>query len=155
MSKKDFKTNLTYLHKVHTAELKAGKMVKVEEELRDGPRGVSFKLFKKTGDKTEKYVAKQKEDGTFELYIVVGDKKDSQTLSKADLIKEIKKIKGLEFAIKYLASAKAVARQRARSSARTRSRKTSRKRTSRKTSKKRASRKTSKKRTSRKRKSRK
>lgn len=122
-TRKSSTSNLTYLFQNHWKELKNGKMFELEEKIMDGPRGVSFKLFKKESGKVLKYTAKQNEDGTFNLYVIDGDKKDVQTLSRADLLKTIKTVKALAFAVKYLSSAQG----RSRSMKRARSRKSRRK----------------------------
>jgi hypothetical protein len=141
-------SKITYRHKEESTDIKNGKITVYEEDIIDGPKGVSFKLYKKTDTKKEKIIGRRNDDGTYTFIHIVDDKKDSKNLSLADLLKEIKKIKGLEFAVKYLSTAKMARASRALS--RSGSRKGSKKRTSRKGSKKRTSRKGSKKRTSRK-----
>jgi hypothetical protein len=117
-----------------------GKKIYTEELILDGPKGTSFKYFKKTDDKAEKYMGRRNEDGTFSFTVIKGDGKDTKDLSLADLIKEIKKIKVLEFVVQYLSKSK---QNRSQSRAKRGSRKGSKK-ASRKGSKK-ASRKGSKK----------
>ena len=141
--KKGSKSNLTHLHRRKSSDLKNGKIITVEEDVIDGPKsGISFKYFKRDGDKTEKYQAKQNDDGTFTLTIIKDGKVDSQRVSKSDLLKTINKVKELDFAHKYIASTKQARMKLRRASRRKTSKKASGKprrkasRKSRKTSRK-------------------
>ncbi len=155
----------TYLHHEQSKQIKNGKVTIHEEQVIDGPKGLSFKLYKRDGDKKEKIVGKRNKDGTFTIIHIKGDKKDSNNYTVEELKKEIKKHKELDFVNKYVSTAKIArqSRKMSRASSRRRSRaakKASRKakKTSRKTSRKakRTSRKGSRKakKTSRRRKSR-
>ena len=113
-----------------------------EEQVIDGPKGLSFKLYKRDGDKKEKIVGKRNESGTFTVIYIKGDKKDTETYTLEELKKEVKKNKELDFVTKYISTAKIArtSRRLSRASSKRRSRGakkvTSKRRTSRKTSRK-------------------
>ena len=117
-------SSLTFKHHTEHQEMVNGKKVYTEELILDGPKGTSFKYFKKTDDKAEKYVGRRNEDGTFSFTVIKGDGKDTKDLSLTDLIKEIKKIKVLEFVVQYLSKSK---QNRSQSRAKRRSKKVSKK----------------------------
>ena len=95
------------IHKVETKEIKNGVVIKHEENIIDGTKGLSFKLFDQKGDAKEKYYGKSNPDGTFNFVIIMDNKKDEiDKLTLVELIEELKKIKGLKFVIDYLASIK-------------------------------------------------
>nr|QBK88339.1 MAG: hypothetical protein LCMiAC01_00030 [Mimivirus LCMiAC01] len=95
--------HLKHLYKRSSSDLKGDKVVTLEESLIDGPKGISFKLYKKNGDKIEKYTGRQNPDGTFTLWIVKGGVKDKQEkIGIDDLMTIIKKVKDLAFVVKYM-----------------------------------------------------
>ncbi len=108
MSTKKPRTKLTYLHKKSHTEIKGDDKLVVEEVVMDGPRGVSFKFFHKKNDKTKKVTGRQDEAGKFSLRVMEDKevKLDEKDLSLADLLKHLKKMKDLDFAVKYLSAAK-------------------------------------------------
>ena len=112
MSKHDSKSksNWDYLHVKTAKEVKNGKVVIHEEEVKHKDGVLVFKLYKKSGDKIERYHGKMNADGTFTLTQGVKGDKESKTMSKTDLLKELKKHKDLEFAEKYLANLKQLSR---------------------------------------------
>lgn len=103
------KSNLTFLHDKKHIEIKNNTVTNLEEVVRDGDRGISFKYYSKEGDKTVKVTGFQTgPDGKFNVK-VVRDKNvesDDKDLSLADVLKLLKGIKGMEFATKYLSSSK-------------------------------------------------
>ncbi len=137
---------LTYLHHITTKSISGDKKVIHEEKVVHNERGISFSYFHKEGTKEEKYKGRKNADGTYVLMTFAGGKKDEITYSKADLLKELKKIKVLKFVSEYV-EAKG-GRRKSRSKSRSGSKKSS-KRTSRKASR-RGSKRTSRKRASRK-----
>jgi len=108
--KKTDRKELLFFHQVTNKSVEKGKETVIYEEIiRQRPKdkgGIQFKLFKKKGDKIEKYVGKQTPKGTFEFYIVKNNKKDSQELTFEELKKVVKKIKELEFVSKFLKNVK-------------------------------------------------
>lgn len=103
MSKKG---SLTFLHQVSTKNIKNGEKVIHEEEVVHGDRGLKFKYYHKEGDHIEKVTGVQKADGSFVIITVLGDKKDTQELSKEDTIKMLAKHKHLKFALDYIKAMK-------------------------------------------------
>nr|QBK88983.1 MAG: uncharacterized protein LCMiAC02_00760 [Mimivirus LCMiAC02] len=104
------KRKLLFLHEIINKSVEKGKdSVIYEEEIRQYAKdkgGIQFKLFKKKGDKIEKYVGKETPKGTFNFYVVKDNKKDEQELTFEDLKKVVKNIKGLEFVVKFLKTVK-------------------------------------------------
>ena len=77
----------------------------VEEFLRDGPKGISFKALKKIAGKKNSFVkisGKELEDGNFGITIKIEDNAEQKTVSKKDLMALIKKHKELAFLEKYM-----------------------------------------------------
>jgi len=82
---------------------KGDKVTVYEVEVRDGPKGVSFKFFSKSEEKTIKYLGKQKPDGSFFYMADVDGKKDSkESVSRAGVVGLISGVRGLEKAVEYL-----------------------------------------------------
>ena len=109
MSKKSgSKSKLTYLHEKTHKEIKNDTVTILEEEVKDGPKGISFKFYQKKGGNILKVKGYQAgPDGNFKVMITKdGDKKESTDLSLADVIKMIKTMKDLDFAVKYLSGSK-------------------------------------------------
>ena len=96
------KSKPSYLHKYHVKTISNGKTSETEEFIIDGSRGLSFKFFNRKDDHVVKYSGREKSDGTFDIKQRIGDKVESSVLSADDLITLFKKVKGLEFAAKYL-----------------------------------------------------
>ena len=98
-SKKNSKktpTNLNYLYQNTQKSVKDGKVEVMEEMVVDGPRGLKINYYKKSGDKAEKIVIYSKGDG-FVMKSADGEK----TLSKAELLDELKSNKKLKFAAEF------------------------------------------------------
>ena len=152
---KPTKSNLTFLFNNTTETVNNGKHMKLEQKVINGERGSSFKFFKKDGDKVHKISAHQEEKGkdSFKFIVIEGEKRDEKILKLAEVIKEIKNRKELEFALKYFEKEVKLGRQSSQKrSSKKSSRKASKKaskKSSRKASKK-ASKKSSKKKSSRK-----
>ena len=95
------------IHKVESKEIKNGVVIKHEESIIDGSKGLSFKLFDQKGDKKEKYYGKSNTDGTFNFVMILDNQKNEiDKLTLVELIEELKKIKGFKFVIDYLGSIK-------------------------------------------------
>jgi len=76
------KKDLEYFYHSLNQMLKNGKFTAVEEKIIKGDRGISFKYYKKVDKKIEKYSARQNTDGTFTYTTIIGEKKDTKTLSR-------------------------------------------------------------------------
>ncbi len=97
------KSNLKYLFKKFDQELKGDKMVTLEKKLIDGDRGISFNYYNRNGDKVVKYSGVQNSDGTFKVFVIQGDTRDThESMSLEDVLKMFAKIKELDFIVKYL-----------------------------------------------------
>jgi len=137
MSKSDIK----YLHKTSYTHVEDGKVEVIDEQIIHGSKGLSFKMYKKADGKVEKYTCFGNADGTYTLKHRKDDKEDTQTLTKEELLKELKSVKALAFAVDYIKSAKDLkggkrgSRKTSRKTSKKSSRKSSRK-TSRKSSRK-------------------
>jgi hypothetical protein len=116
----------------------------METKLIHGDKGLTVKFFEKDGKNMTKILIIKKPEG-FLLKVIKNDETSEQTLSKEQLLKELKKYKEMDFATDYIKSA-TIARatsKKVRKLSRKTSKKTSKK-SSKKTSKK-SSKKTSKK----------
>ena len=97
-------SKIKYLHKIAESHVKNGKRTTREEFLIDGSKGFSMKYYSKEDDKKIKVHAKGS-DGKYELTITDGDKKDKKTVTKEELMKELKNM-GIDFAYNYMKGAK-------------------------------------------------
>lgn len=93
-------SKLTYLHKVLHQSLKDGVMSTYEEIILDGPKGITVKYFSKTGKESDKIKIVGKDD-KFEMTVQEGDKVEKKTLTKDELVSELKKNKKLKFASEF------------------------------------------------------
>lgn len=101
------KGNLTFLHKVETTNVHDGKVVVHEEEVVHGEKGLKIKYYHKENNKIDKFVAVQKEDGSFIVIVTAdGQKGEGQPMSKDDVIDLLKKHKHLKFALDYVKTIK-------------------------------------------------
>lgn len=100
------RVELTYLHKKSHTEVKAGKVMVVEEQVKDGPKGISFKFYQKKDNKVTKVVGFQI-NGKFTLKITRDGKNEPEKagLGKTEVLKALSSMKDLEFATKYLSTA--------------------------------------------------
>jgi hypothetical protein len=100
------RVELTYLHKKSHTEVKAGKVMVVEEQVKDGPKGISFKFYQKKDNKVTKVVGFQM-NGKFTLKITRDGKNEPEKtgLGKTEVLKALSSMKDLEFATKYLSTA--------------------------------------------------
>lgn len=95
-------STLTYKYVNNTNTLSNGKKTYLEENLFDGPKGVSFKYYNKVDDVVIKYAAKQ-EDDMFLLYTKENDKEDRTNITRKDLMSFLKKkAPMLNFVVDYL-----------------------------------------------------
>ena len=98
---------LTFLHMQHSKEIKDGKVVEHEEQIIEGDKGLTFKLFKKNDKESQKHHIKHNDDGTFTYKMMVGDKKNEMNnISVDELLKELKSSKDLKFVVDYVSSMK-------------------------------------------------
>ena len=98
-SKKDSKktpSNLNYLYQNTQKSVKDGKVEVLEEIVIDGPRGLKINYYMKSGNTVEKIVIFGKDD-SFKMKSIDGEK----TLSKTELLNEIKSNKKLKFASEF------------------------------------------------------
>ena len=142
-SKKDSKktpSKLNYLYQNTQKSVKDDKVEVLEEIVVDGPRGLKINYYMKSGNTVEKIVIFGKDD-SFKMKSVDGEK----TLTKTELLNEIKSNKKLKFASEFAKTQKGgnVMTGGAKKSSKKGSKKTSKK-VSKKSSKK-GSKKTSKK----------
>jgi len=93
-------SKLTYLHKKMEQSIKNGEVTTYEEVILDGPKGVTVKLYSKSGGESEKIVITGKDD-KFVMKTMIGDKKEEIQMNKKELIEELKKNKKLKFAADF------------------------------------------------------
>ncbi len=115
-----------FLHEVNEKQVKDGKVMVHEELIIHGEKGVTMKFYHKESDKIMKVVIVKKPDG-YLMKTVMDGKAAESTISKADLVKELKKHKQLKFILDYIESAKDLARPVKRGSRKAGSRKGSKK----------------------------
>jgi hypothetical protein len=101
------KSLLTYLHKKSEEKREGDNYSMVEEQVLNGPKGISFKFYNKKNDKTIKINAMQT-NGKFILKVT---KDNKVTLDKTDLdmpalLNLIKDMSEVAFAVKYLKDSK-------------------------------------------------
>jgi hypothetical protein len=92
--------SLKFLHKVLNESLKNGVREAYEEQIIEGPRGITIKLFKKDADGVEKILITGKDD-TYKMRTQKGEKKDEKDLSLKDMLAELKSNKLLKFAAEF------------------------------------------------------
>jgi len=102
------KSNLSFLHEKKFMDVKNDVVTLIEEVVRDGSKGISFKYFHKVGDKVVKIQAYQNAPGGEFEYKETKDKEagEPEKLTLAKLIAKIEKKKELKFALDYLKGAK-------------------------------------------------
>ena len=93
----------------HTKYLKTINKEKDEQEehdenLIDGDKGLSFKVFHRDGNSTEKYAGRRNPDGSFTLIHIRDNQRSEHVYTLQELINEIKNIKSLQFVVKYLST---------------------------------------------------
>ena len=93
-------SSLTYLHKVLNESLKNGEKTTYEEVIIDGPKGVTIKMFSKDKNGAERISISGSND-KFVMKVMDGDKTEEKTLSREEVIAEIKKNKKLKFAVDF------------------------------------------------------
>lgn len=92
--------SLKFLHKVLNESLKNGVREAYEEQIIEGPRGITIKLFKKDADGVEKILITGKEDN-YKMRTQKGDKKDEKELNLKEMLSELKSNKSLKFAAEF------------------------------------------------------
>jgi hypothetical protein len=93
-------SKLNYLHKVLNQTLKNGVSQTHEEVIIDGSKGITIKLYTKSGDSVERISISGKDDN-FTMRVQSGEKKTEKTLTKEELMDELKKNKLLKFAADF------------------------------------------------------
>lgn len=93
-------TNLTYLHKVMTQTLTDGVVITHEEQIVDGPKGVSIKYFSKDKSGQEK-ISIYFKNGEYIMKVDMNGEKSEKKLSKSEVLEELKKNKKLKFAADF------------------------------------------------------
>jgi hypothetical protein len=94
-------SELTYMFKNSQSEMKNGEMTSYEEEVLNGSKGVTVKMFKKEGSTLEKIKITGKDDKYVMVTIIDGDKKEV-SMNKSEFVAEVKKNKKLKFATDFL-----------------------------------------------------
>ena len=103
MSKKESRSKLLFKHEVLNKTIKDDKVVLHEELLEHREKGVFFKHYHKEGDKTEKFIGIENDDGTFNVRIVKnGEENKMDGVSRAELLKMLAKDGMMKFALDYL-----------------------------------------------------
>lgn len=101
---------LIMLHSMHSLERKSDdSVVEREEIIRDGSRGISFKLFLRDDSKKirNKYLGFGNADGSFSLIFTInGEKVEMKNISASDMMDKVKAVKDLKFVLEYLKSLK-------------------------------------------------
>lgn len=92
--------SLKFLHKIHNESLKNGVREAYEEEIIQGDRGVTIKLFKKDADGVEKILITGKDD-KYKMRTQSGDKKDEKELTLKEMLSELRNNKLLKFAAEF------------------------------------------------------
>lgn len=138
------KTLPKYLHEHTIKNLEDNFVIQTEEYIVDGEKGIKIKYFHIDKSGRKKIVILSNRDGTFIMKTDIKGKTSEKTLSKQELIKEIKDDKDLAFVNDFIKTIRGGEWLNARSKGRKKSSKKSSKKHSKKTSKKR-SKKTSKK----------
>jgi hypothetical protein len=121
--------NTKEMHSVSEKYVKDGKVVVHEEFAIHGEKGLTIKFYHKENDKIMKVVIVKKAEG-FSVKMTMDGKTEESTLSKDELIKELKKHKQLKFALDFIEKAKmsrASSRKGSRKGSKRGSRKMSRK----------------------------
>ena len=101
---------LIMLHSMHSLERKSDdSVVEREEIIRDGSRGISFKLFLRDDSKKirNKYLGFGNADGSFSLIFTInGEKVEMKNISASEMMDKVKAVKELKFVVEYLKSLK-------------------------------------------------
>lgn len=105
-----------FVHKLSHTSVKDDKVEIHEEQIIKGDKGLLIKHYHKAGGKASKLVAVMKDDGSFSVRTMDGDKKDEKDMSKAEFLKLLGSDKHLKFALDYLKTMKGGARKRSRKS---------------------------------------
>jgi hypothetical protein len=92
--------SLKFLHKVLNETLKNGAREAYEEQIIDGPRGITIKLFKKDANGVEKILITGKDD-SYKMKTQNGEKKDEKNFTLKEMLSELKNNKALKFAAEF------------------------------------------------------
>lgn len=129
MSKKESRSKLLFKHEVLNKTIKDDKVVMHEELIEHREKGIFFKHYHKEGDKTEKFIGIQNDDGTFNVRILKnGEENKMDSVSKDDLLKMLAKDSMMKFALDYLKKQKGGKRKSRKGSKRSTKRKGTKKR---------------------------
>lgn len=93
-------SKLNYLHKSLSKTIKNGESTTYEETIVEGPKGISVKMYSKDKNGIEKISISGSGD-KFVMRTMEGDKKDEKTLTRSELLEELKKNKKLKFAADF------------------------------------------------------
>lgn len=91
----------TYLHKLLTQSLKDGVVTTYEESIVEGSKGVYVKYFSKDATGKQEKITINGKDDKFVMIVKEGDKDEKKTLTKDELMTELKKNKKLKFAVDF------------------------------------------------------
>ena len=92
--------SLKYLHKILNESLKNGVREAYEEQIIEGPRGITIKMFKKDADGVERILIVGKDD-KYKMKTQKGEKRDEKELTLKEMLSEIKNNKSLKFAAEF------------------------------------------------------
>lgn len=120
-------SNVVFLHSISSTSIADGKKEIHEEFIIHGDKGLSFKYYHKDEKGVERFSGHQNADGTFNITVMSGEKKEQKTVTKEELLKEIGKNKSLKFAVDYLKKQKGGSRKRSRKGSKRSSKRSSRK----------------------------
>jgi len=129
--------SLKFLHKVLNESLKNGVRETYEEQIIEGPRGITIKMFKKDASGVERILIVGKDD-SYKMKIQHGEKKNEKDLTLKEMLSELKNNKALKFAVEFSKTQKGGKLFGGRSKSKQSSKKTSKrssKRSSKRTSK--------------------
>ena len=101
-------SGLKYLHKISTEEIKNGKKVTHEEKIVEGTKGFTAKYFHKEGNKSNKTIVLSKDSGKYLLKVNVNGEPKEMTLTKDELLSELKKRKELKYIHDYVKESKSL-----------------------------------------------
>ena len=113
------RSEINFLHDKRNVSISNGLKIVHEEYIIDGEKGLMIKFYHKEGDNFNKVTVKALGDGNYKFISSRNDEdKREETLSKKDLLEELKKSKMLKFALDYLDKQKGGAGESNRSGSR-------------------------------------
>lgn len=96
------RSDIKYLHDTRKVLISDGHKLVHEEYINDGSDGLVIKMYHKDGDNSEKITIRQTDDGQFKYVTFDNQEKNESTLSKGDLLAQLKKSKHMKFASDFI-----------------------------------------------------